>query len=510
MKQLPPELVSLAVRGTANVETATTNIATPTIDLNGQYDDFTAEEQLLLFAYAHQLTHLAGHLPKVDAAITTSPAPITNKPFVSNKATFLLFTMLKGHNSNVLPEWIQLAVKHGQSARPESLPHLFALGHKHPRLRSSLLTILGERGTWLARLINRKSSLWVLLDRSSRIWADAKNSAERQELLLLLRKHDPEKFHSIWAEDACTDIDTEVLSYLELLENQLRDEDVSILTPLLNHENSRIRLAAAQHLIAITESDLSQEVSPKIVKALSLRGQGLRIKLHVDREQLSVIQEEYEWLYPSANITELATLLLSALPITVWLTQLNESLPQIWNAAQRSDTKNEPNYIDALVSSIVRSGQTEQRCFALKHLPAGVSENKFTSLVTSVPSSDLEPIIIEQFEMKDRLFDKHPSIRLLLNAQFGWSEALTRKFFQGLHNYLRNASRPSPVMQNLLSHGVLYLNVNDWTWLGKQLEASIGKTKVWDDLVAETRLMLQFRHDLHKAFNSTNNRNSHD
>src|SRR5947207_11647509 len=149
------KLVTTAVVGTG--QQATTDLSTGTaVDaLTKQLPSGQPERTLLLAAGAWALYQQAGYSVQ-SLQVSQQPAPAEQKSVCPAKVTHILSGLLQGRHDILLSEALERLPRAQQRLPYELLPQALAYGTKHKRFQAALLSVLGERGRWLAQF----SSEW--------------------------------------------------------------------------------------------------------------------------------------------------------------------------------------------------------------------------------------------------------------------------------------------------------------------------------------------------------------
>jgi len=144
---LPPQLMKSALLGTARQPYET--------------EDAPAEGQLLLTVARNLLREKAGYLPeRMERPLPDRCAPDTTTT-CSESALEYLRLILSGRHRLALIEWLVEAIRARRHVREDFLPRLLLLGQKRVDLRPYLLSLVGQRGMWLALEIRDQNWKWV-------------------------------------------------------------------------------------------------------------------------------------------------------------------------------------------------------------------------------------------------------------------------------------------------------------------------------------------------------------
>lgn len=151
-----------------------------------------------------------------------------------------------------------------------------ALSLRDPSLRSKILPVLGERGTWLARM--RADWAWARsggmttdmlpTDVRSR-WEDA-GAAERRLLLQNVRDIDPDLARSLAESSWKQEKADQRLRWLEVFETNLSRNDEEFLGAATSDRSALVRVAAARLLWQLPESELARRARARVESLVSV------------------------------------------------------------------------------------------------------------------------------------------------------------------------------------------------------------------------------------------------
>ena len=150
----------------------------------------TAKGALLRAAGVVALWRRAGRRLADDPQSPPPPCEPDAAPGCGRLARQHLALLLQGHDSELLPEWLEALGATGRRVPEEWLPALLDAGAKQTALRPALLPVLGQRGRWLARHNSDWSYAVGTIDET--IWQTGRFE-ERLALLRQLRAFQPER-----------------------------------------------------------------------------------------------------------------------------------------------------------------------------------------------------------------------------------------------------------------------------------------------------------------------------
>ncbi|MFP3988424.1 DUF5691 domain-containing protein [Streptomyces sp. E11-3] len=278
------ELVTSALLGT---ERRTPPVTAPGKDAPGA---------LLDAAAVHTVRRRAG-LCAAPAAAPPEPAAADPRPALPRAARQRLSMLLTGRPgagggsggrrgaapdlTELLPQWLVLANKHGFAAPPELLPALLDAARGRTDLRPQALTFAGPRALWLARL----NPDWRFALRAApggaalpapeetaevrRLWEEGL-FAERVALLSTVRAYDADAARELLATTWTTERAEDRLMFLDSLRTGLGDADEPFLEQALTDRSRNVRATAAELLSALPGSALAARMAARAASCVAL------------------------------------------------------------------------------------------------------------------------------------------------------------------------------------------------------------------------------------------------
>lgn len=180
---------------------------------------------------------------------TVEPALTETRPVAPAAAGALLPQLLAGEWSPLVAEWIEVCSDRGYIVPPVLLPRLLDSA-KTPGERSRLLSVLAERGRWLAR--QNPAWAWVHAAEPTpdpALWDDGSDD-ERLGLLRLLRTTTPAQARELVAKTWADDAPEFRARALEQLRPGLSPADEPFLLTALTDRRKEVR-TIAQGLLAL-------------------------------------------------------------------------------------------------------------------------------------------------------------------------------------------------------------------------------------------------------------------
>ncbi|MFF4220714.1 DUF5691 domain-containing protein [Streptomyces nondiastaticus] len=333
------ELVTTALLGTARRAPAP-----PVRARDGQ----DAASALLDAAAVETVRRRAGALPAAARA-RPEPAPEDVRPPLPPAARRRLARLLADRGSTgggrrgaapdlteLLPQWLAAANRHGYQAPPALLPALLEAARARTDLRPEALVLGGPRARWLAGL----NPQWKYALRAgpaaagraaagaedTRIWEEGL-FAERAAHLTSLRRRDPAAARELLAGAWPAERAEDRLLFLDVLREGLSAADEPFLERTLSDRSRNVRATAAELLSALPGSALAARMAERARSCVSLdrtgaavtvgAGEGPRIAVEAPHECDKDMQRDGVVVKPPSGRGERSW----------WLSQIVEAAP---------------------------------------------------------------------------------------------------------------------------------------------------------------------------------------
>jgi hypothetical protein len=260
----------------------------------------------LLQKGARKLSHYAGVLP--PAISTSGRAPCSWRSIQHLQA------VLQGHHAAALPEFAALLVQYNKALPPAALPDLFDQCMQEPQMWPLLQPLVTERGYWLLR----QHPQWSKLAPDTSLLHNWRKAKGKEQTLLLgqWRAIDTAAARSS-LEAQWPDLDHKAKAkYLPGLQTGLSLDDEDFLDQALQESRKGVRLAAADLLTQLPDSQLVQQLSAIADDVIQIKDGKLSLNLP---EDLPKNTQTYG-IYPTGSKQA------GGLKIN-WLVQLLERIP---------------------------------------------------------------------------------------------------------------------------------------------------------------------------------------
>jgi hypothetical protein len=503
---LPEAIIAIVALGTEQSDQRLPPLNGPLGQLLEQLQDAGEEEKLLVTVAGLALQQQAGWIPPRDRRPLPEPCPADETPPCNPKAVRHLLVMLEGHYKLALTEWLTEVARSGRRAPEETLPLLLDVGREQKELRPLILPILGQRGLWLAEEGKSRKWDWARLDDPARVWQSG-TTDERAALIQLLRMRNPAQALALvgdtWADEGAAQRE----KFLKLFEEGLSMADEPFLEAALDDRAQGVRQAAAELLARLPESRFCQRMRRRAETALTLTRSGLFRKLTITITPPAEFDEAMKrdglkQQPPQAGIPAAAwwlEQLLSYVDPAYWLASWNIDVETLLKAAQ---TSNVPlDFEKAWRWAGYRAGNT---AFMISLLHLGLPQLEAAlveRLAVQLSPAQLEEVALGWLKRHGEGFRKdHPTLPLLRAYRRRWSRELTTAFLTSLAKYLhRDRVRPDPEVRAALLEFACYFPPEMKDEIIQTLDIETSAKNLWEELVGEVRLLLDFRGEMLKV-----------
>ncbi|MFI5620612.1 DUF5691 domain-containing protein [Streptomyces sp. NPDC051567] len=252
-------------------------------------------EALLDAAAVHTVRRRAGLRPG-PAGARPEPAARDPRPAPPEPARHRLAQLLAGRATaggggrrgtapdltELLPQWLAAAGRHGYRAPEELLPALLDAARSRTDLRPQALALAGARGLWLARLnpdwrfALRGAAGGGLPDVTDgpaveRLWQEGL-FAERVALLGAVRAREPAAALRLLTTTWTTERAEDRLMFLDSLRSGLSEGDEPFLEAALGDRSRNVRATAAELLSALPRSALAGRIAQRALACVGPEG----------------------------------------------------------------------------------------------------------------------------------------------------------------------------------------------------------------------------------------------
>jgi hypothetical protein len=374
----------------------------------------------------------AGKKLSKNTSPVAEPCPPERLAVCSARLEAGLSRILGGDQGDVLEEWLMLAASKKLLAPPRLLPSLLSTARGRRDLRPLVGPVLGERGSWLARL-NPAWGFAVQVEETANaheLWATGTKD-ERLALVKKLRADDPTKARELvkasWKEDAPEERAQFLAAFIENLSN----DDEPFLETALDDKRKEVRRAATDLLARLPASALVARVTERVAPLLNFGPDAVlevRLPELPDKALIRDGIEEVKEKNPKVG-ARAATLrqMLAAVPPSFWIVKWNVSVDVLSEAARKSD------YADAILDSWAEAAVRHRDLEWCEHLFSKRKDRDDlrVSLFEVLPKAARERIAAEILADLTEL-QSYQTIGLLKSCNFAWNETLSRLFLQSL------------------------------------------------------------------------------
>ncbi|MBD2033956.1 hypothetical protein H6F76_02685 [Leptolyngbya sp. FACHB-321] len=458
-----------------------------------------------------------GWLPEVRSVTQVKSCSSDDFPRCSPRAARHLQQILEGQFPHLLSEWLEKAAIAGQRVPEMLLPSLLDKGRQQRELRSAILSVLGQRGRWLAAQ-NPNWNYAVALTTE----ADWETGTPSARLLYLqnLRSHNPDRvrelLQSTWKQETASDR----AKFLEALHVGLSMADEPFLEDGLGDRSKEVRRVAVDLLASLPDSRLCHQVTKHTCRYLSLEREmpSLHVQLP-DYLDETLIQFGFE-LKPLSSVNNKVgekgwwlLQMLSATPLSTWTEQWQMSPQQIVKLAQSHEWQNV--LLDGFALAAKRQGNHEWLEEVIRVWFTGqtsISRDVVLvdlgteALIDALSADQRDALLIDLFQVFHRSINDSLVIWSLRSSSQPWSFDLARLVLDGLEEHLNNNktfSNSDWELRSALKEFARFIPVS-LTSEVIQLRARLANDSHWMNSMNDLIALLEFRKEISQAFETGN------
>ncbi len=460
------------------------------------------ERALLHTTALAALYRRAGQQPAAGGPTPPAACPPDTRPACSLKASAFLEAILNSETIALLPEWAEIAAQHQQRVREERLPELLQYLHNHMDLRDNLLSLLGERGRWLAQLNPEWQEIVPYEDEI--IWHEGKRK-ERAAFLSNLRRRDPENARELLMMTWQSDSPSERALFLHVLESNLSLADEPFLESALDDRRQEVRQEATRLLRQLPQSRLAQRMSERARRLLRWKQGLLRSLLEVhlpeglDAEmerdgiegqppQNSQLGEKAWWLMQ----------ILSQVPPHTWSEGWNKRPLQLLEALRKHEWEQVVynGWMNAAITYQDADWLEALLLYEMQHHPKHVPGGLFLSL----PAAAKEKRMIALLREMPSLSYEQPASIFLCNCRHPWSQELTLAVAACIVWHLEKADIETWRWDRMLREVAVWINPKRLNETTDRIKYALRRKEGGDSAVEKMIEVLTFRQEMRQAF----------
>ncbi|MEW6157596.1 MAG: DUF5691 domain-containing protein [Verrucomicrobiota bacterium] len=504
------DLTQIALLGTERQNLAVPASSSALAQVQARVDLKQRERALLSLAALADLHERIGALPPRWAGAPPPRSPPEQRPRAGALAGSLLVRMLGGEHVHLLPEWLRLAHRSDWLAPPETLPGLLGLGSSKPELRAPIVSVLGERGHWLAAQNAEWSWAVGATTLDENLWHTGDRSV-RLNFLQQLRRTQPARARELLAATWKNEEPDDRAAFLLTLTEGLSADDEPWLEAALDDKRKEVRREAASLLSKLPGSAfvrrMIERLRPLLTFTPARTGSGLRLKktkpaaieVTLPDGCDKAMQRDGIDLKPRQGIGEKAWWLmqmLEAVPLDFWTREWNCAAVEIIQASDETEWAKE--LFHAWASGAIRQQNSH---WAEVLFVAAIERKRFDwllNLFTALRPEQREAQLAAMLEANDKkVRDLHGS--LLDACKHDWSAGFSRAALAYLK---REAALPSGdwSLRNHLREFAGYLAPEILAEAARGWPTESADWEFWSKGVDEFLAVVQFRTDLHNAF----------
>lgn len=515
------ELTVTALVGTGRQPPRLPPPGDPLTTLLGGLDSSDQEHTLLSAAAAVALYQQAGQRPPTSETPPFEPCPPDHAPRCTPRAAQHLALILRGTYPEVLAEWLEAAAAAGQRVPEEYLVPLLEMGQKKTALHGTIVSVVGERGRWLAAhhpawkyaTVRQESQESQDDTASEELW-ETGSAATRLALLQRLRRTTPARARALLTSTWKTEKADDRKHFLEELSEGLSMDDEPFLESVLDDRSKEVRAMAVNLLATLPESRLSQRMRERAAPLLTFRQKIVRKSLEVTLPDEcnpamvrdGIIPEVPRHIKVGPKTWWLGQML-GLVPPAYWYQQWNLAPAELLKVALKSEEKE--TLLDAWFQAARRVGDT---AFLEALLPVFLKRKDtyghIKVLIDYLPQERAEQAIVGLMQEEPQpLHGKHPAMPLLTKYEKPWSPTLARKVLESLHQ--RMTADENPASSTRLALWTFRQSLKEFALrIPPELasEAAQGwptdaqHWDYWEDAVKQMVDILKFRSEMLKEF----------
>ena len=228
-------------------------------------DNNNPEKKLLQTAGILSIYHQVGQKPITKINDKIEPCQKEKLPICSDNLKQSLSTILNGEYKEILPECLQLIHKNKTLIPERFLSIILDKGKDNIELRPLIISIIGERGKWLAQY--NQNWDYIISEFDQQLWETGSRNL-RLALIKNLRQQDPQKARQL-IEDTWKQEKSDLKQkFLDILELNLSAEDETFLELAFNDRSKYVKQKAAFLLGKIEDSNLCQRMIKRLTPCL--------------------------------------------------------------------------------------------------------------------------------------------------------------------------------------------------------------------------------------------------
>ncbi|MCI0708553.1 MAG: DUF5691 domain-containing protein, partial [Chloroflexi bacterium] len=488
-------LIAIAAVGTEQTNRALPESSPAVQALINKLGESFPERKLLAIVAANQLRKQAGWLPISLEKQPSEQAEPDAAQICSTNAIRHLRLMLEGHYEEMLPEWLRQVEEQAQRVPPEIIPALLEYGRKVRTLRTLILSVVGERGKWLARVIESRDWQWFEPHDIEKRWKRGSFDT-RVELIELLREARPDEARAMVADVWDEEKPQMKVSLLKALRSHMSAADDALFEKALDDESDLVREKAAEIGASNLESSLHQRLRTLADPLLAWEGERLQVNLPdrydqamkrdgiKEQNRLRFEKDEHYWLHQ----------ILEHIPPQYWCEKWGISAEELLE-----NTLKEPvNIWDVWASTLLHFPNPD---FANLLLEFGFSSMGWlhqTIVTTHATDDAIERLVLEMLRGDHEMVTLN---RMLGCIRRTWSAELSELYLDLLAQLCEYEEfRNSGEYRRYLKRHTLFIDPQYKEWYLTILSRLQNTEKEWLDMVEDIRLNLEFRIEMLEAF----------
>ncbi len=467
----------------------------------------TLQPPRLLLRNAAILAHYrrCGQMPGKASLPAPATCPADELPPCSPNAAARLLTLTQSSYQELLSEWLNLAAARQKRLPPEHLPILLDWGEKHLAHIGPLLTVIGQRGRWLAA----QNPAWEHIALTARmetlqpgdvqpIWQTGGRAARRY-LLNNLRTVAPAAARDLllttWNEEPAD----YRADFLATFKNNLSMQDEPFLETVLDDRSAEVRQAAVDLLVCLADSRLVERQLQRALTYLQWKPGGFlrQPRLEISLPESCTPEMRRDGVRPDKTIrsfgpkAEWLYQILAAVPPSTWCRMWNQTPAGLLQVIEQEDW--EDVCYEAWIVATLRH---QDAAWAEAILPRDPLRSR---LLDVLPPERQEPFLIAQCQARPMT-----GMHMLSGYACPWSETLSRLALTHLRPYCQADERLTTPgwLQEMFRSAGRYISPALPGDLVARLVGPIEPGSNWEEALNGLLDLLDFRRQMSEELNT--------
>ncbi|MCH2046205.1 MAG: DUF5691 domain-containing protein [Saprospiraceae bacterium] len=477
------------------------------------------ETNLLTASSTHALLQKTSSIPQkfIETQVNTIPPKAKSEqlPECSAKTRTHLIHSIKNAYDEILVELISQLEQHQQRIPFELLPDIFTYALAQQKIQVLLHRSVGHRGLWLSQF-NPK---WNFIQVNNyglqqiNIFTHGKR-LQRLSYLRQIRTQNPkqalELIQTYWSKESKKN----KISFLEILEVNLSDLDLTFLEDCLQHPTLEVQQTSATLLNKIPNSAFNKELALYLFQIFKPK----TLEINLTKDHLTTKKLNHYKILPEIQLFDNQPKekhiiqLLCLLPPQLWETYTSINSLDFVDQICIQQSKYFMEYLWAMAKASKKFGDNalwikcHQWYQALSSQRQYAPQTNFDFLYDEMPNKVLNQICLDLLKQdgQDAISEDHPVVNLLLLEEYQWTDLLALEVVQRIQNAI---ARDSYVfhwsLKAVLKRAAVAVNPNLYDKVQYNWPEQSPSWHSWKLEVENFLAILDFRKEILAEFNKT-------